>query len=218
MFLLNMDFSKSVVSRPEQQQWQHSPADGVSRIHLEREAEESGHTTSIVEFDAGSSFPKHVHTMGEELYILEGVFSDEYGDYPAGTYIRNPPGTFHSPFTKEGCRLFVKLDQFKKGDLASVILRPEQQQWRQGIGNLRVLELHSFEGESTALVHWPASEKFQPHTHWGGEEILVLSGEFVDEFGHYPKGSWIRSPHKSQHNPYVEQDTLIMVKVGHLSD
>lgn len=215
---LNMDFSKVACVLAKDQHWVKSPADGVSRIPLEREAEESGHTTSFVKFEAGSFFPEHSHPQGEELYVLDGVFSDERGDYPAGTYIRNPPGSRHKPFTKEGCTLFVKLEQFQKEDNKHIVLRPEDQQWGQGIGNLQVLSLHAYGTESTALVHWPANEVFQPHTHWGGEEIMVITGTFIDEFGEYPAGSWIRSPHMSQHFPRVEEETLILVKVGHLED
>lgn len=215
-YLLNMDFSKIACSLAKDQHWVKSPADGVSRLHLEREAAESGHTTSFVKFEEGSYFPEHVHTQGEEIYVLEGVFSDENGDYPAGTYLRNPPGSRHKPFTKEGCTIFVKLEQFQKDDTKHVVVRPEEQQWQQGIGNLKVLSLHVHNTESTALVHWPANEVFQPHTHWGGEEIVVISGKFIDEHGEYPAGSWIRSPHMSQHYPRVEEETLILVKVGHL--
>lgn len=211
-----MDLSKTACSRPDQQQWVKSPADGVSRIHLEREAEESGRTTSFVKFEAGSYFPAHSHPQGEEIYVLEGVFSDEHGDYPAGSYIRNPPGTHHKPFTKGGCTLFVKLDQFQNDDTNAVILKPDAQQWRPGIGKLKVLPLHAHNTESTALVMWPKNEVFQAHTHWGGEEILVIKGRFIDEHGDYPAGSWIRSPHMSKHFPRVEEETLILVKVGHL--
>ncbi len=215
-FLLNMDFDKPASVAGNDRVWVTSPADGVSRIHLEREAEESGHTTSFVRFEPGSSFPEHTHPQGEELYVIDGVFSDENGDYPAGTYIRNPPGSRHKPFTREGCELFVKLDQFHAGDTEHVVVRPQDQQWRPGIGNLRVLPLHSFEGENTALVLWPENEVFQPHTHWGGEEIMVIKGRFIDEYGEYPTGSWLRSPHLSKHFPRVEEETLILVKVGHL--
>jgi anti-sigma factor ChrR (cupin superfamily) len=78
------------------------------------------------------------------------------------------------------------------------------------------MPLHSHIGEHVALVHWPANEKFQRHTHVGGEEIYVISGEFIDEHGRYPAGTWIRSPHMSTHNPWVEEETLIWVKTGHL--
>jgi len=164
----------------------------------------------------GKRLKKMFNHILVEIYVLEGVFSDENGDYPAGTYIRNPPGSRHKPFTKEGCVLFVKLEQFQQDDLQAVVLTPEQQQWHAGIGNLTVTSLHAHNTESTALVHWPANEVFQPHTHWGGEEIVVISGKFIDEYGEYPAGSWLRSPHMSKHFPKVEEETLILVKVGHL--
>jgi len=78
------------------------------------------------------------------------------------------------------------------------------------------MPLHDFEGEHVALVKWPANERFAAHRHFGGEEVLVLSGEFIDEHGRYPQGCWLRSPHLSEHFPYVEQPTIIWVKVGHL--
>lgn len=211
-----MNFNQAVCLRPEDQEWVTSPADGVSRVHLERVAEESGHVTSFVKFKPGSYFPQHSHPDGEEILVLEGVFSDEHGDYPAGTYIRNPPGSKHKPFTKEGCKLFVKLDQFQRGDTKHVVVRPEDQRWSDGIGNLKVLSLHMFNTESTALVAWPENEVFQPHTHFGGEEIVVISGKFIDEHGEYPEGTWLRSPHLSKHFPRVEEETLIYVKVGFL--
>jgi anti-sigma factor ChrR (cupin superfamily) len=211
-----MSFSEPACYKPGDGSWIKSPADGVSRIHLEREALESGHTTSFVKFEPNSFFPQHQHPLGEEIYVLDGVFSDENGDYPAGSYLRNPPGSQHKPFTKEGCTLFVKLDQFHRDDSRHVVLRPDQQHWSQGLGNLKVTSLHQHNTESTALVWWPENEVFQPHTHWGGEEIIVISGRFIDEYGEYPEGSWVRSPHMSKHFPRVEEETLILVKVGHL--
>jgi len=213
---LNMDFSKTAYLIPKQQHWSNSPANGVSRIPLERESAESGHATSFVSYQAGSFFPEHPHIQGEEIYVIDGVFSDENGDYPAGSYIRNPAGSHHSPFSKQGCTLFVKLNQFQTDDNQKIVIKPEQQQWGNGIGNLKVCSLHSYNTESTALVRWPANEVFQPHAHDGGEEIIVLKGMFFDEHGEYPAGSWIRNPHLSRHYPYVKEETLILVKVGHL--
>lgn len=212
----NLDMSQVVVIDSQQQPWLDSPAKGVQRIPLEREAAESGHVTSIVKYAAGSQFAPHEHPKGEEIFVLDGVFSDENGDYPAGSYLRNPAGSRHGPFSKEGCTLFVKLNQFKSGDDTQLALNTEQQPWLQGQGGLTVKPLHQFEGESVALVHWPAGERFAPHKHWGGEEILVLKGEFKDEHGSYPKGTWIRSPHLSEHFPFVDEETIILVKVGHL--
>jgi anti-sigma factor ChrR (cupin superfamily) len=88
--------------------------------------------------------------------------------------------------------------------------------WLPGQGKLEVKPLHSFEGEGTALVHWPPGERFVPHQHWGGEEAFVLSGTFQDEHGNYPQGTWLQSPHLSSHHPFVTEDTVIFVKTGHL--
>jgi len=214
--MLNMDLTQPVVVETAAMPWSGSRADNVVRKPLEREDAESGRATSIVQFEPGAAFPSHTHTFGEEILVLEGVFSDETGDYPAGTYLRNPPGSRHAPHSEPGCTLFVKLEQFAPGDQDRVIIDTHASPFQPGIGGLRVLPLHSFETQHTALVHWPAGEHFQPHRHWGGEEILVLSGEFIDEFGRYPQGTWIRSPHQSQHHPRVEQETLIFVKTGHL--
>jgi len=214
--MLNMNFAERIVIDTESMSWLASPAQGVWRKPLEREDAESGHTTSIVRYEAGSQFKTHPHPMGEEILVLDGVFSDQHGDYPAGTYIRNPPGSSHAPFSKQGCTILVKLNQFDAGDSATVRINTSKQQWLAGQGGLEVMPLHNFEHEHVALVKWPVGERFQPHKHFGGEEIFVLSGEFRDEHGHYPQGSWIRSPHMSEHFPFVEQQTIIWVKTGHL--
>lgn len=214
--MLNMDFTRRVVIDTRQQDWLASPAAGVWRKPLAREEAERGHATSIVRYEAGASFSPHDHPLGEEILVLEGTFSDETGDYPAGTYFRNPEGFRHGPFSKDGCVILVKLHQFLPDDSAHVVVDTNSAKWSHGQGNLMVLPLHDHAGEHVALVRWPAGEHFQPHTHFGGEEIYVISGELIDEYDRYPAGTWIRSPHLSQHHPYVEQDTLIWVKVGHL--
>lgn len=215
--MLNMDFDKRLVIETNNEPWQASPSSTVWRKPLEREAKESGHTTSVVKYEAGASFKEHSHPLGEEIFVLEGVFSDKHGDYPAGTYIRNPPGSKHSPFSKEGCVILVKLNQFDKRDLDEVRVNTNTTPWLQGQGGLQVMPLHQFEHESVALVKWPANEVFKPHRHFGGEEIFVLSGTFKDEHGSYPNGTWLRSQHMSQHHPFVEEETVIWVKTGHLS-
>jgi anti-sigma factor ChrR (cupin superfamily) len=213
---LNMDFDRPVVIRTGEQPWVASPSPTVWRKPLARDQAESGHTTSIVRFDAASYFPEHTHPLGEEILVLDGVFSDEFGDYGPGSYLRNPPGSRHSPFSRDGCELFVKLDQFDPHDTAQVRVDTRSAAWLPGQGGLEVMPLHDFGGEHVALVRWPAGERFQPHTHFGGEEILVLSGEFRDEHGRYPAGTWLRSPHMSRHFPFVDVPTVIWVKVGHL--
>ena len=131
-------------------------------------------------------------------------------------YFRNPEGYVHAPYSEHGCELLVKLHQFQSEDQQHINIDTNNADWFSGQGNLKVMPLHHFRGESTSLVHWPAGEHFSPHVHAGGEEIYVIRGELIDEHGRYPEGCWIRSPHMSRHNPYVEKETLILVKVGHL--
>ena len=214
--MLNMDFSKKVTIQTNNQPWLESPMSGVERKPLAREDAEQGHATSLVRYLPGAKFSAHDHPLGEEIFVLEGVFSDQSGDYPAGTYFRNPEGFRHAPFSKEGCTIFVKLHQFQQSDTQRLCVDTNSSAWQAGNGNLQVLPLHEHGCESVALVKWPAGERFKQHTHIGGEEIFVISGELIDEHGQYPAGTWIRSPHMSTHNPYVEQETIILVKAGHL--
>ncbi len=214
--MLNMDFSKAVVINTNDQPWVASPMPGVERKPLAREDAEGGHATSIVRYKPGASFSVHNHPKGEEILVLEGTFSDQTGDYSAGTYFRNPEGFRHAPFSKEGCVLLVKLHQFQQADHQHICIDTNTKSWQPGVGGLQVMPLHEFGTESVALVKWPAGERFKLHTHFGGEEIYVISGELFDEHGRYPAGTWIRSPHMSRHDPYVEQETIILVKVGHL--
>ncbi len=214
--MLNMNFEQRVVINTNNVSWQPSPMAGVERKPLAREGTEQGHATSIVRYEPGARFSSHPHPKGEEILVLEGTFSDQTGDYGAGSYLRNPEGFEHAPFSEEGCVILVKLHQFQPDDFTQVRIDTHNTPWLPGQGGLKVMPLHTHLTESTALVKWPAGEVFKPHTHFGGEEIFVIEGEFIDEFGRYPKGTWIRSPHMSQHHPYVEQETIILVKVGHL--
>ena len=107
--------------------------------------------------------------------------------------------------------------QFDDEDTEHLVVDTKAAQFRPGlVGGLTVLPLHEHKGVNTALVRWAPGTRFQPHTHWGGEEILVLEGVFSDENGDYPAGTWLRSPHQSRHNPFSEEGCLIYVKVGHL--
>ncbi|NDY95077.1 cupin [Wenzhouxiangella sp. C33] len=215
--MLNMQFGERVVLDANALDWLPSPSSGVLRKPLAREDAERGHATSFVRYEAGAAFDRHEHPLGEEILVLDGIFSDETGDYGPGTYLRNPPGSSHAPFSESGCTLFVKLHQMQPEDQATVRIDTKNKTWQPGIGGLEVMSLHAFRTEHVALVKWPAGEHFQAHRHHGGEEILVISGEFIDEHGRYPAGSWIRSPHGSVHQPWVEQETLIWVKTGHLA-
>ncbi len=195
-----------------------SPMAGVERLMLDRDGGEVARATTVVRYGAHSRVSTHMHDGGEEFLVLEGTFADEHGVYPAGTYVRNPPGSSHAPFSEEGCTLFVKLRQFQPDDTKRVVVETARGQWRQGlVPGLHVMPLHECGGEHVALVRWAPGTVFNPHTHFGGEEILVLEGVFEDEHGVYPKGSWLRSPAMSRHHPFTKEGCTILVKVGHLA-
>jgi anti-sigma factor ChrR (cupin superfamily) len=215
---LNNDFNQRVAILPSAYQFVESPLPGVSRMMLDRAGGEVARATSIVRYAPGSGYSSHTHDGGEEILVLDGVFSDEHGDYPTGSYLRNPPGTSHKPFSESGCTLLVKLWQFAARDTQQLAINTGRQSWRPGlVPGLSVLPLHEHNGVSTALVRWAPDTQFNQHTHVGGEEILVLEGLFCDEHGQYPAGSWLRSPRYSQHTPFTgKEGALIYVKVGHL--
>jgi len=215
---LNDDFSRRVVAPIDDYAWTPSPQPGVTRRMLDRVGGEVARATSVVRYAQNSRFERHVHGGGEEILVLEGVFSDEAGDHPAGSYLRNPPGSAHAPYSREGCVLFVKLWQFAPGDLQAVRIDTLSEPWRAGlVPGLSVMPLHSHDGIDTALVKWAPQTRFNTHTHPGGEEILVLDGLFQDEAGDYPAGTWLRSPRWSRHTPFTgAEGALIYVKVGHL--
>jgi anti-sigma factor ChrR (cupin superfamily) len=214
---LHADFSQRVVVSSEDLPWVDSPMPGVQRRMLERDGEEVARATSIVRYAPGSSFSAHTHGGGEEFLVLEGVFSDENGDYPAGTYVRNPVGSTHTPSSQDGCTILVKLWQMHPEDQSRVAIATSDIPWTPGFVNgLQVLPLHTFGTENVALVKWASGTQFQRHTHFGGEEIYVLDGIFEDEFGTYPKGTWLRNPNRSVHTPFSQTGCLIYVKVGHL--
>lgn len=214
---LNADFSERVVVDSEQVPWKASPLPGVKRRMLDRIGDEVARATSIVRYAAGSDFSSHRHGGGEEFFVLEGVFSDEHGDYGPGTYVRNPTGSSHTPFSREGCTIFVKLWQMEPEDQAFVRIDTTTASWSPGlVDGLEVMPLHSYDVEQVALVRWQPGTVFQPHKHLGGEEILVLKGTFADDQGRYPKGTWLRNPPDSINSPFTDEGCTIYVKTGHL--
>ena len=214
---LHADLSQRAIAHSPDLPWLDSPMPGVHRRLLDRIGDEVARATSIVRYAPGSQFAPHVHGGGEEFFVLEGVFSDEHGDYPAGTYVRNPVGSRHTPRSEPGCTIFVKLWQMHPADQQRIAIATPHANWHPGlVEGLTVLPLHTFGTEQVALVRWAPGTQFQRHTHYGGEEILVLEGTFEDEYGQYPAGTWLRNPHRSSHSPFSREGCLIYVKVGHL--
>lgn len=176
---INADFSERVVIRPGDVDWVASPMAGVERRMLDRIGEEKARATSFVRYAPESYFSEHEHGGGEEFFVLDGVFSDEHGDYPAGTYVRNPIGSRHTPKSRDGCTIFVKLHQFAADDKIQKAVDTSTAEFLPGqVPGLSVLPLHSHVAENVALVRWRPGTQFNRHRHWGGEEILVLDGVF----------------------------------------
>jgi anti-sigma factor ChrR (cupin superfamily) len=218
---LNADFSRRVVIRAEDYCWVDSPMPGVERMMLDRIGDEVARATSLVRYAPNSTFSPHIHSGGEEFLVLEGEFGDEHQRYPAGTYVRNPIGTRHSPRVGDmGCVILVKLHQFDAEDLTPVIVdtRDDQAEWLlQYSKGIDVLPLHQFQDEKVALIRWAPNTPFAEHTHVGGEEVFVLEGCFCDEYGEYPAGSWLRNSDQSSHNAFTrDEGALLYLKTGHL--
>ena len=214
---LRDDWSKRCVVNSNESSWMTSSSLQVQQLLLERLEGEEAPATSIVRYEPGACFSTPPLALGEEILVLDGVLSDATGDYGAGVYIKNPPGFSHAPFTENGCTIFVKRRGQDPMDSERVVIDTRTADWRPGlVEGLAVLPLHSFGTQHTALVRWAPQTYFNPHRHFGGEEILVLEGVFSDEHGDYPSGTWLRSPHLSQHQPFSQSGCLILVKVGHL--
>lgn len=214
---LRSDWSERVVVDSTAMAWVDSPSAGVQRKMLERDGDEVARATSLVRYAPGSRFPCHLHELGEELFVLDGEFCDESGQFGSGSYLRNPPGSAHAPWSDHGCVLFVKLRYFDPADQTRVVVHTRETPWLPGlVPGLSVMPLHEFGTQHTALVRWAPETYFNPHHHYGGEEILVVDGVFEDENGRYPAGTWLRSPHLSQHKPFSREGCIILVKTGHL--
>ncbi|WPC06427.1 cupin domain-containing protein [Pseudomonas benzenivorans] len=216
---INADLDRRVVLDTHALAWQASPLPGVERRPLERFAAESGRATSIVRYAPGSAFSRHLHPGGEEILVLEGVFVDEHGEYPAGYWLKNPPGSGHTPSSPGGCLLFVKLCYQAAEDQRTARIDSRTAEWQPGrVPGLQVLPLDSYAAVHTALLRWAPGTRLQAQSHLGGAEVLVLEGVLEDEFGTYPVGTWLRIPPGSRHTPLSTAGCLTYVKLGHLRE
>lgn len=214
---LNDDFKRPAVVKFKDSQWILSPEVGVNRQLLHRTGEEKAIATTIVEYLPGSHFPTHKHLKGEEFFVLEGTFSDESGDYPKGSYVRNPDGSSHAPYSEKGTVILVKLRQFQDGDDRQFDVSSEGPGW-ENTNNPRVsiLPLHKFKGETASLL------KIRPEGAWSapsdhkGLEIFVYEGSFsTSDFGNGDKWDWFRVPMGQPFSLVSANGAQILVKTGH---
>lgn len=198
---LNADFSHFACVTPEKYRWVASPSAGVERMMLDRVGDEVARATSLVRYAPNSQFSHHTHGGGEEILVLEGVFADEHGRYPAGSYLRNPIGTGHTPqIGNEGALILVKLHQFDKDDLLQLAVPAHRLPWqpdrRAGLTYKMLHTYHSeqYGPERVSLERWEADVTVSYPTLSGGLELFVLEGSLWESSTEYPAGSWCRYP------------------------
>jgi hypothetical protein len=192
---LNSDFSQRALVHSDRIEWQPSPMPGVDRRMLDRIGDEVARATTIVRYAPNSHFSEHTHAGGEEFVVLEGVFSDEHGDFPAGSYVRNPPTSAHTPHSDDGCTIFVKLWQFQPEDRTHVVIDMNKMEFvpdatRPGVG---VMPLFNDNQETVRSEKWQAGADVTLDLPEGGE-LLVLEGSLTESGEELVKGSWLRLP------------------------
>jgi anti-sigma factor ChrR (cupin superfamily) len=214
---INGDLAARVAVDTTAMQWTPSPSRTVwrKRLHLVGPVE-SGQVTSVVRYEPSSTFHAHDHPDGEEILVLDGVFSDEHGDWPGGTYLLNPEGFRHTPFSREGCVLFVKLRQFPGREREHVALRTETMPWEPARAGVAVRRLYAQEGffDSMRLERWDAGVQLGRIGYPGGAELFVLGGSFADARGAFGRGAWLRLPPGTSHAPSTEEGCVLYIKEG----
>lgn len=213
---VNEDFGARAAVHADEVEWVPSPMPGVERKMLDRIGGEVARATSIVRYAPGSSFSPHVHGGGEEFVVLEGVFQDEDGNYPEGSYVRNPPTSRHKPGSEPGCTIFVKLWQFSPSDRTPVRLNlfdPAPAPMAPGI---HAREIFRDERETVRAEYWqPGAEIMRANE--GGLEILCLKGGFIEGGENFTPRSWLRLPAGAALNAQAgEAGAFLWVKEGHL--
>lgn len=209
---INADFGRRAAVHAAQMDWAPSPMAGVERKMLDRIGDEVARATSIVRYAPGSHFSPHVHGGGEEFLVLAGVFQDEHGDFPAGSYVRNPPQSRHTPGSEPGCVIFVKLWQFDPDDRTPVQTRglfaaPSEES---------TTLLHRDARETVRIERWMAGSRTVSNP-VGGLEILCLAGSFVESGERFGPQSWLRLPVGAALDASVGPDgCTAWLKEGHL--
>jgi anti-sigma factor ChrR (cupin superfamily) len=216
--LINADFASAASLTPNQYHWVNSPQAGVERVMLDRVGDEVARATSIVRYAPASSFPGHLHSGGEEILVLSGTFSDENGHYPAGWYLRNPPGSSHQPFSSDGATLFVKLGQMNSSDTSHVRIDTRPVSSWHLTDNGEVCHLFRSDHEHVSLQRLPPGKQLTQDG-LNGIEILVLEGVAQMNDQSYPRGSWLRLPAGPTVTVYAgAQGLTCYLKSGHLGD
>ncbi len=217
---INAEFSQIASAHTAEQDWIPSPVIGVDRKPLDRVGNEVARATSIVRYAPQSTFSPHTHSGGEEFIVLEGVFQDEHGDYPVGSYVRNPPQSRHKPGSEKGCVIFVKLWQFQPEDRKHVNILMENAEISFANNLDKVVErlLYADERERVKHVTLSANTDWQSDAE-NGNEILILDGTVIHDKEILEKQDWLRIPDgKELHLRAGSEGAKIWLKTGNLPD
>ncbi len=216
---INADLTQPATVRSEALPWVPSPLPGVERRMLERDGGECARVTSLVRYAPGGRFVAHIHGGGEEFLVLDGTFCDDTGDFPVGSYVRNPVGSRHSPHSETGTTILVKLWWMHADDREVVRIDTTREElWRAtGAPGVEVMPLHAFQDEMTALYRLAPGADLPARTLPGGEEIFVLEVSLEAADGIYEGGSWIRAPAGSAPASKSPTGARLFVKRGHLA-
>lgn len=213
---INADFAARAVVQADQEPWVASPMQGVDRRMLDRVGDEVARATTIVRYAPGSAFSAHTHTGGEEYLVLDGVFQDEHGDFPVGTYVRNPPTSSHTPSSAPGATIFVKLWQFDPEDRTQVTVKTSEQTPQRLAAGLMEIPLFEDANERVRIEFWGPSQARKLAGH-NGFEALVLDGGFVEGGEAFSVNSWLRLPPGTPLNAVAgAEGARLWVKSGHL--
>ena len=127
---------------------------------------------------------------GEEFLVVSGTFSDEHGDYEAGTYVRNPVGSSHKPYSKDGCIIFVKLWQMVPEDQEFVRIRTDTANWQNAQGGVSSLLLTERPEETVCMIDLTPGATYAIGPEAGGAEVLTLSGALSLDGAPMPEAAW----------------------------
>ena len=214
---LNADFSRPATIDSAVLPWVASPMAGVERRMFERDGDEVARATSLVRYAPGSAFSPHTHGAGEEFLVLEGVFSDETGDFPAGFYVRNPPGSRHTPASAPGAVILVKLRQMPPEEIAPVRLDTRDPALWHDLGSGRhEAELFDAPWERVVMLRLAPGHTGAAETWPRGIEFLVVEGEVVIDGTTRRAGAWLRLPPDSRLTLASQGGALLYRKTGHL--
>jgi hypothetical protein len=207
-----------------------SPAYGVNRFMLDRIGSEKARATTIVEYQPNSTFSEHTHIGGEEFIVLEGTFKDQHGEFPAGTYVRNPISSKHAPWVDDdGCTIMVKLLQMAETGEGTDPLHVDTIKTKEtnGVNTAYGTVLDLYRNDETGervqmcwikpVTALPVDDDAQ-----GGEELFIMNGSLIIEGEEYQKWGWVRFPaggdEKRASVKAGSDGVHVYRKTGHLTD